>query len=50
MMIFAEVNSGRSDLASASPTKDETPGSAGIPPQEGWASTMIRISVMSSMA
>ncbi len=27
MMILAEVNSGRSDLASASPTKEETPGS-----------------------
>ena len=27
MMILAEVSSGRSDLASASPTKDETPGS-----------------------
>ncbi len=27
-MILAEVSSGRSDLASASPTKDETPGSA----------------------
>jgi hypothetical protein len=28
MMIFAEVSSGRSDFASASPTKLDTPGSA----------------------
>ena len=28
MMIFAEVSSGRSDLESSSPTKDERPGSA----------------------
>ena len=28
MMIFAEVSSGRSDLASASPTKEEMPGSS----------------------
>jgi hypothetical protein len=28
MMIFAEVSSGRSDLASSSPLKAERPGSA----------------------